>query len=217
MVDQTGDAVDVGVDAFRPQCRLDLDRALKVADVTLDAAGRRLQILGVGDAEIEALNTGADRDISRCAVRSPMSGRIIERLAVVGEAAPPGEEIRSFAVAVDLVVEGVIDDDRLAPRIQQALPAVQLGGEQQPGIVLNQTEDLAPRDVGLRQGTRVVDTVGAGDAFASVCILGLLENWALPKIMSRAQQFASLLVGRRGATINDPQAYRPLLAQWRDE
>ena len=63
----------------------------------------------------------------------------------------------------------------------------------------------------------VVDTVGAGDAFASVCILGLLENWALPKIMSRAQQFASLLVGRRGATINDPEAYRPLLAQWQDE
>ena len=63
----------------------------------------------------------------------------------------------------------------------------------------------------------VVDTVGAGDAFASVCILGLLENWTLPKIMSRAQQFASLLVGRRGATINDPEAYRPLLAQWQEE
>ena len=63
----------------------------------------------------------------------------------------------------------------------------------------------------------VVDTVGAGDAFASVCILGLLENWTLPKIMSRAQQFASLLVGRRGATINDPEAYRPLLEQWQEE
>jgi fructokinase len=33
----------------------------------------------------------------------------------------------------------------------------------------------------------VVDTVGAGDAFASVCILGLLRQWPLPQILERAQ------------------------------
>ena len=60
----------------------------------------------------------------------------------------------------------------------------------------------------------VVDTVGAGDAFASVCILGLLFDWPVDLTMERAQQFASLLVTRRGATIDDPAVYQPLLAEW---
>jgi fructokinase len=60
----------------------------------------------------------------------------------------------------------------------------------------------------------VVDTVGAGDAFASVCILGLLQEWSIPLIMERAQQFASLLVGQRGATISDPEVYRVLRMEW---
>lgn len=61
----------------------------------------------------------------------------------------------------------------------------------------------------------VIDTVGAGDAFASVCILGLLRGWAVPRMLDRAQQFASLLVAQRGAVINDPAAYVPLLREWR--
>lgn len=60
----------------------------------------------------------------------------------------------------------------------------------------------------------VVDTVGAGDAFASICILGLLQGWPLSQIMQRAQAFASLLVGRRGATIDDARVYRPLINEW---
>jgi len=62
--------------------------------------------------------------------------------------------------------------------------------------------------------TPMVDTVGAGDAFASICILGLLRSWPIPLIMERAQQFASLLVGRRGATIDDPAVYGALMVEW---
>jgi len=62
--------------------------------------------------------------------------------------------------------------------------------------------------------TLVVDTVGAGDAFASICILGLLRSWSTPLTMERAQQFASLLVGRRGATIDDPAVYGALMLEW---
>jgi len=62
--------------------------------------------------------------------------------------------------------------------------------------------------------TPVMDTVGAGDAFASICILGLLRCWTIPTILQRAQQFASLLVGRRGATIDDPAVYGALLREW---
>lgn len=60
----------------------------------------------------------------------------------------------------------------------------------------------------------VVDTVGAGDAFASVCILGLLRRWPLELTLRRAQQFASLLVGQRGAILRDAAVYESLSAAW---
>ena len=62
--------------------------------------------------------------------------------------------------------------------------------------------------------TVVVDTVGAGDAFASICIIGLLQNWQLSLTMERAQLFASLVVGQRGATADNPKLYRHLIDQW---
>ena len=37
----------------------------------------------------------------------------------------------------------------------------------------------------------VVDTVGAGDAFAAVSILGLLHNWTIEDLMSRAEHHAA--------------------------
>jgi fructokinase len=60
----------------------------------------------------------------------------------------------------------------------------------------------------------VVDTVGAGDAFASVCILGLVHGWKVDTILPRAQAFASTVVGQRGATTDDSAFYTPLLRQW---
>ena len=62
--------------------------------------------------------------------------------------------------------------------------------------------------------TRVVDTVGAGDAFASVCILGLLHQWSLELTLERAQDFASLIVGQRGATVDEIGLYQPLQCNW---
>jgi len=59
----------------------------------------------------------------------------------------------------------------------------------------------------------VVDTVGAGDAFASVVIVGLLEQWPLDVTLRRAQAFASTICGVRGATVADRafyEAHRPL-------
>ena len=63
--------------------------------------------------------------------------------------------------------------------------------------------------------TEVVDTVGAGDAFASVMILGLARDWPLGLTLQRAQDFASLLVGQRGATVRDPAFYQPLIQAWK--
>jgi len=61
----------------------------------------------------------------------------------------------------------------------------------------------------------VVDTVGAGDAFASVIILGLANDWPLQLTLQRAQAFASRIVGRRGATVADPGFYQGLIDDWK--
>jgi fructokinase len=64
------------------------------------------------------------------------------------------------------------------------------------------------------QSIEVVDTVGAGDAFAAVMILGLARGWPLAQTLERAQQFASRIVGRRGATVHERDFYLPLLEAW---
>jgi fructokinase len=68
--------------------------------------------------------------------------------------------------------------------------------------------------VAPNQTLNIVDTVGAGDAFASVCILGYLKQWSLAIILERAQAFASALVQIRGATISDRNFYQPFIKDW---
>ena len=60
----------------------------------------------------------------------------------------------------------------------------------------------------------VVDTVGAGDAFSSVLLLGVLKAWSLQEILNRAQQFASAVVGQRGATTQNKAFYKPFIKAW---
>jgi fructokinase len=61
----------------------------------------------------------------------------------------------------------------------------------------------------------VMDTVGAGDAFASVMLVGLTRGWPLPLTLERAQNFASAIVGVRGATVADPGFYHHHIDAWR--
>lgn len=61
---------------------------------------------------------------------------------------------------------------------------------------------------------QVVDTVGAGDAFAALLLMGLSEQWTLETTLERAQAFASALVGKRGATIGDRAFYRAFSEKW---
>jgi fructokinase len=61
---------------------------------------------------------------------------------------------------------------------------------------------------------QVVDTVGAGDAFSAVVILGLIHQWPMSETLQRAQAFASEIVQTRGATISNQQIYTDLLRGW---
>ena len=60
----------------------------------------------------------------------------------------------------------------------------------------------------------VVDTVGAGDGFAAVLLLGLSLQWPWAESLARAGEFAAALVSRRGATIDDPSVYAQFLKAW---
>lgn len=76
-------------------------------------------------------------------------------------------------------------------------------------ITTRRTVSVAPEPA-----TRVVDTVGAGDAFASVILLGILQEWSLDVTLERAQSFASAVVGLRGATVTDPEFYDRFAGAW---
>jgi fructokinase len=65
-----------------------------------------------------------------------------------------------------------------------------------------------------RGGQVVVDTVGAGDAFSAVMIVGLAQSWPHRVSLRRAQDFASAVVGLRGATVGDAGFYRRFLESW---
>lgn len=84
-----------------------------------------------------------------------------------------------------------------------------------------QGADLVTRDhrahVAPGPDVEVVDTVGAGDAFTSVLLLGLLSDWPTDVTLRRAQDFASRIVGVRGATVDDRAFYDTVVDEWHAE
>jgi fructokinase len=65
-----------------------------------------------------------------------------------------------------------------------------------------------------RSPSRIVDTVGAGDGFASVCILGAMLNWDVSTTLERAIKFAGTICEIRGAVPDDDEFYAPHLREW---
>lgn len=59
-----------------------------------------------------------------------------------------------------------------------------------------------------------VDSVGAGDAFSAVTILGLLRGWDMALTLARALDFAARICGQRGATQADAALYTGLRGEW---
>lgn len=60
----------------------------------------------------------------------------------------------------------------------------------------------------------MVDAVGAGDAFASVYLLGILLGWPELQMVQRAQDFASAVIGLQGATTDNRLFYQHFQEQW---
>lgn len=62
--------------------------------------------------------------------------------------------------------------------------------------------------------TKLMDTVGAGDGFAAVCILGTLKRWPVIKTLDRAIAFAGAICEIRGAIPDHTDFYKPFTREW---
>jgi fructokinase len=54
----------------------------------------------------------------------------------------------------------------------------------------------------------IIDTVGAGDAYAAMSVAGILKNLPFERILPLASRFASHVCGVQGALIQDSAIYR---------
>lgn len=67
---------------------------------------------------------------------------------------------------------------------------------------------------GTARPVKVRDTVGAGDAFASVLVLGELRGWPLPTTLQRAGDHASAVCGIAGAVDPASSIYADARRDW---
>jgi fructokinase len=61
----------------------------------------------------------------------------------------------------------------------------------------------------------VIDTVGAGDAFAAIFLLGKVRGWPLGLALARANEFAGAICAIPGAVPGDMGFYDRWMARWR--
>jgi fructokinase len=75
-------------------------------------------------------------------------------------------------------------------------------------ILLNNQQCYQQKSVPLK---KIVDAVGAGDAYAAILALGVLKGWHLQKILERATYFAQLICQNQGAIPQDMEIYNNIL------
>lgn len=59
-----------------------------------------------------------------------------------------------------------------------------------------------------------VDSVGAGDGFAAVFLLGLTQGWPVAQTLERAHRFAGEICRLRGAIPDSADFYLPFIEEW---
>jgi fructokinase len=115
---------------------------------------------------------------------------------------------------LDIIIPGAQGLDEQIEQLRQRYPAeliiITLG--EKGAIALDRSG--AQTSIAPQGQQEVVDTVGAGDAFSSVLLLGIIKGWPLSLILERAQSFASAITGIRGATSTEQNFYAPFLRAW---
>lgn len=113
----------------------------------------------------------------------------------------------------DLTEKAVDDDSVLMNLLQKYQLELLIVTRGEQGVVVCDQQGTVSRVVPDRV-SQVADTVGAGDAFSSVMLLGQYQQWPLPVRLQRALQFASAVVGLQGATTRDTEFYQPFIEAW---
>ncbi|MBQ5941599.1 MULTISPECIES: PfkB family carbohydrate kinase [unclassified Massilia] len=75
------------------------------------------------------------------------------------------------------------------------------------GQVINHRDNPAP--------PFVIDTVGAGDAFSAIFLLGKMRGWELEQTLARANEFAGAICAVPGAVPRDLGFYDKWMTRWR--
>jgi len=116
-------------------------------------------------------------------------------------------------VQPDMTAEAAADDETLLKLLQQYQLELLIVTRGEQGVVACDIQGTISRVV-PQALNRVEDTVGAGDAFSSVLLLGQYLQWPLVTRLQRAQQFASAVVGLQGATTSDTAFYQHFIDAW---
>jgi fructokinase len=121
------------------------------------------------------------------------------------------------------VVAGVFDLDHLSHEAQ-AMALQQRFGLQQlvvtcgaSGSWLLDERQKVTRAAPAGTSQPVADTVGAGDAYAAVFILGLLSQWDAPTTLQRASDYAAAICQVRGSAPASTAFHQPLRVAWNIE
>ena len=136
-----------------------------------------------------------------------------DRDAVLAQVAR-ADHVKLNDAELDLLVPGTGDPGERARGLLEAHDLTTLVVTRGSAGALGLDHRGSRAEAAPEKAVEVVDTVGAGDAFAAVLITGLLEGWTLNETLERAQGLASAVVGRRGATIRDRDFYRPFAERW---
>jgi fructokinase len=120
-------------------------------------------------------------------------------------------ETAEIAGLLDLPPHGRSFRAALSTRFDLAGLVVTRGPE---GAVHRGRDGVEIRVAPVKTGRRIVDTVGAGDAFSAVQILGILRGWDCETALARAAAFAAAVCRLRGALPRRSSFYAPFLREW---
>src|SRR3569623_1344559 len=235
LVDQFRDRNVLGGAPFNVACHLG---ALGAHPVLVTRAGKDalgdqlLQAMGERGLDMRGVQRAPARPTGRVKVTETARGHACEFLDV--NLRDPWVDADTLRWALQQARVAKLNEDELV-RIgdlfsldgatPQARAAVLLSGFDLQRLVVTcgaggaWTLDAAGRieSVTGTQLSQVVDTVGAGDGFAAVFMLGMLRGWLETKQLARADAFARALCGLRGAVPASQYFYRPFIRDWRLE
>lgn len=82
---------------------------------------------------------------------------------------------------------------------------------EQGAVIISPDEIIEAPPVSVN---KLQDTVGAGDAFSAICILGIMQNWDIPTTIRRATEFAARICQQQGATQVQYDLYEGFIKKW---